>query len=238
MNLTNYWNGKLAREMPDAGSGGEPVPAPTPDPAPGPDLSFVPADFHVDGKPDLTKFTEHYQSLVANDAKAKERAALVPEDAAYDMALPDDLKFDGLDLPEGFKVALTLDDPAFQPIAADLKAFLKETGAPKDAGKTVAALIARYEAAKFSKSFSAMKEDAKILGTPAQAQARVETVSRALQGRLPAEQAAALQSMTGNARALQALEALLSPQGLASPTPTPPAPIDPLAARYPKTATR
>ena len=217
MRAISYWNGKMTRQVAESGSGGGVEPTP----APAPDLSFVPQDFQVDGKPDWSKFTEHYQGLVAENAKAAERASLVPADAAYDMSLPDDMKFEGLDLPEGFKVDLSLDDPAFQPIAADLKAFLKETGAPKDAGKTVAALIARYEAAKYSKGFGAMKEDSKQLGTPEQARARTEIVNRALLSRLPADQADALKAMTGSAKALKALETLLGPTGMKAPVATP-----------------
>ena len=240
MNLTNYWDRKVTRQVAGAEQGSTPAPAPESAPVPeaAPDLTFIPQDFYADGKPDFAKFTEHYQGLVAADATAKERAALIPEDAAYDISLPDDMKFEGLDLPEGFKVDLALDDPSFQPIAADLKAFLKDAGAPKDAGKTVATLIARYEAAKYSKGFAQLKEDAKLLGTPAQAQARTEVVGRALLARLPEDQANAVRSMTGNAKALMALETLLSPKGLGNPTPAPTAPADPLAARYPNTATR
>lgn len=240
MNLTNYWDRKVTRQVADAEQGSTPAPAPVAVPVPeaAPDLTFIPQDFYADGKPDFAKFTEHYQGLVAADATAKERAALIPEDAAYDISLPDDMKFEGMDLPEGFKVDLVLDDPAFQPIAADLKAFLKDAGAPKDAGKTVASLIARYEAAKYSKGFSQLKEDAKLLGTPAQAQARTEVVGRALLARLPEDQANAVRSMTGNAKALMALETLLSPKGLGNPTPVPTAAVDPLAARYPNTANR
>ncbi|MDB6151459.1 MAG: hypothetical protein JWQ44_2907 [Chthoniobacter sp.] len=212
MNLTNFWNGKMTRQVAEPGSGGT-----APEPTPSADLSFIPPDYVVDGKPDLTRFTEHYQGLVAADAQYRERAALVPEDAAYEMTLPEDLKFDGLDLPEDFKVDLSLDDPLYQPIAADLKAFLKDVGAPKEAGKTVAGLIARYEAAKTSKVITALKEDAKTLGTPAQARARAETVARALSNRLPAEQAKALQGMTTSAKALQALEALLGPTAAMKP---------------------
>lgn len=241
MNLTNYWDRKVTRQVADAEQGSTPAPVPVVAPVPeaAPDLTFIPQDFYADGKPDFAKFTEHYQGLVAADATAKERAALIPEDAAYDISLPDDMKFEGMDLPADYKPNLDLlADPAFQPIAADLKAFLKDAGAPKESGKAVAALIARYEAAKESRRFVAQKEDAKQLGTFEQGKARTEVVGRALLARLPEDQANAVRSMTGNAKALMALETLLSPKGLGNPTPVPTAAVDPLAARYPNTANR
>ena len=68
------WYKELLREAPGDPAGGTPAPeAPPPQtdgaPPAGPDLSFIPADFHVDGKPDLAKFQASYQELVARDAQ-------------------------------------------------------------------------------------------------------------------------------------------------------------------------
>ncbi|MGL6210514.1 MAG: hypothetical protein ACRC14_11870 [Paracoccaceae bacterium] len=234
MKPTNFWHkSPLWQAAGETGSApAEPVIAPTePSVDTGPDLSFVPADFHVDGKPDLGKFKDHYATLKA-DADARAAKAL-PE--TYDFALPADLKFDGLDLPEGFAVTALTEDPAFQPLYAELGGFLKEIGADADAGPKVASLLARYKAAETAKEWTAAKAEveAEAAKLGPQADARIATVSRLLETRLPAEQAQALQGFARSAEALKAIETLLGPKTMGSPPPAPPPPADPLAARYP-----
>lgn len=191
---------------------------------PGPDLSFIPADYHTDGQPDLGKFTAHYQDVVARDAQHAERLAQVPE--AYEFALTPDLKFEGLDLPDDFEVSLDRENPVLAPLFEELGGFLKEVGAPAGAANKISDIIARYEAVKYSQAYSAQKAEMQALGTPAQAQARLGAIDRVLATRLPADQAAAIKQFTSSAAAVKALEALLRPAGHQAPV-TQPGGLDP-----------
>ena len=206
-----------------------------------PDLSFIPTDYHTDGKPDFGKFTSHYQELVARDAQYAERMAEVPADGAYDFALPADLKYDGLDLPEDFAVNLRTDDPDMAPLFGEMGELLKSLGAPKGAAAQASSLIAKYEATKCAIALKAQRADAATLGAPAQQQARIANISRALESCLPTEQAEAIKRATLSSAGVKALEALLLPRGFQTPTPSPVEELDgeaALRARYPKSAAR
>lgn len=232
MNMSKFLE-KMRRNAPDV-PGGSPAPAPLPvggdtntPPAPaaepaGADFSFIPTDFHVDGKPDIGKFTSHYQELVAADAQRKQALADVPEDGAYDFSLPADLKFDGIELPEGFTVELAKDDPVLKPLFDELGAVMKEFGLPRAAAAKFTSLLARYEAQKFSQGYAAVKAEMAALGTPTQAQARIATVQRKLETMLSPDQVEALKDATGSAKAVMALEKILSPASLSAPSPQPP----------------
>lgn len=235
---------KLLREAPGEPGGGTPA-APdqsqqTPAAPAGPDLSFIPQDFHVDGKPDLTKFQSHYQEIIARDAQRAEAEAaakaLVPE-GDYAFSLPEDLSFDGIDLPEGVKPELDLDNEGMKPLLGDLSGLLKSINAPADTSAKLMGLLAKHQAVQLADAIKAQKADMAALGTPAQVEARVSVISRALETRLPAEQAAALKAMTSSAKAIQALEALLKPGGISPPTPVPKTVQDDLDAYY-KTPSR
>lgn len=225
MKLNNFLSDKRVLNAPDPASNPNPDPASgstpadpalqqqqTPPPvAEGPDLSFIPADYLADGKPDTQKFSEHYADLVARDAQYAERMAEVPEDGVYDYTLPEDFSFGDLALPEDFKVQIS-DDPDIAPFLGELGGLLKEYGIPKSAGEKFAGLIARYEATKYSQMFKAQAEDLKTLGTPAQIQARKDAVSRALAARVPAELAKAIHIDHASAAQIKALEMLLAPR--------------------------
>jgi hypothetical protein len=205
----------------------QPTPTPettAPDAPAAVDLSFVGADFHTEGQPDLGKFRTHYEDLVARDAQRAERLAAVPEDGAYDFAPPDDLTFDGLELPDGFEVKIDPKDPVTEPLFGELSAWLKEVGATGDDAKKLTGMLAKYEAAKYSQAWKQGMEALKPLGTKSQIEARVNAVNRALQSKLPGPQAQALVNAVGTAAGVQALEALLQPKTFASPTPQPSAP--------------
>jgi hypothetical protein len=209
MNTSNFFWRKAALQAPDSPGAG----AVEPEVPEGPDLSFIPADYVVDGKPDASRFAAHYQELVAEQAKRE------PAPEAYDFALPADLKFDGM--PEGFSVDLQPDDPDFQPLFGELGDLLKEIGAPAAAGSKVASLLAKYEAAKYSKTMAVLQEEAKALGTPAQAQARVATVLRKLETMLPADQVEALKGIASSAKAVMAFEKLIGPKNMQPSIPSP-----------------
>lgn len=228
MNMSNYFNARMTREVPGEGSPAplapatEPVtPAPVADAAPV-DLSFIPTDFHADGKPDLAKFRSHYEDMVAADAQRREAAATVPEDGKYAFAIPDDLTFEGMELPDGFKVELAADDPVMAPLFDEMSALLKELNAPAAAAGKAAGLIAKYEAAKESRDFTAWAADMKRLGPDTTVSARVAAVQRKLETALPADQVKALFSGPRiSADGIVALEKLLAPRSLTAPASQP-----------------
>lgn len=231
MKPSDFWSNKVRWQAPGEPAAAPPAPeaAPAaPEPAPvadAIDLSFVPADFVKDGKPDLEAFKAHYADLT--------KAPDLPD--AYDYSLPADLKFEGL--PEGMTIEIDTKDPVMAPLFEDLTGILKGMKAPAAAAQQVTGLLAKYEAAKLSQAFADQQKEMDALGP--QATARIEAVTRAMQVALPADQVAALQGVTKSAAALQAMEKLLGPRALLSPTPNPATtPEDALAARYPKTATR
>lgn len=217
MKLNNFFNDRMTRAPADEGGGS---PAPVEQAAP--DFSFIPADYQKDGQPDLAAFSAHYNDLVARDAQAAERAGQIPE--AYQFTPSEGLSFDGIELPEGFSVNLATDDPSLSPLFDELGGFLKEIGAPASAASKVSDLLARYEAVKYSQSYAAHKAEMQALGTPAQQTARLSSIERALETRLPADQAAALKNATLSAAGVKALEALLRPAGHTSPAAQPPKP--------------
>lgn len=237
MKLNGFFNDKMTRQAPDALSPAPVEPAPEADAV---DLSFIPADYLVDGKPDTAKFTAHYQELLAADAQRKEALASVPEDGKYAFALPENLTFEGLELPEGFAVNLLTDDPAMAPLYDEMGALLNELGAPKEAATKAAALIAKYEATKAAVAFKAENEafaaweaGMKTLGNDAQVKARVAAVERKLETLLPAEQVKALFSGERiSADGIKALEKILGTKSLGAPPPQPPSVKDDLDAYY------
>lgn len=219
MKLNDFWS-KAAREAADVSGGASPEPpaSPAPDAAPAVDLSFIPEDFHVDGKPDTAKFAEHYQQL---SAKAKEEPT-VPD--TYDFALPADLKFDGL--PEGVEVEIDTKSEEFAPLFGELGETLKAMKAPADMAPKMLGLLAKYKATEIANQIKAGQRELATLGEPTVVSARVETVTRALQSALPAEEASALMGSVKSAAGIKALEKLLSPKGMQTPITTP-APRDP-----------
>jgi hypothetical protein len=219
MKLTNWSSSKIKWQAPDALPGGA-SPAPESAPAPadaGPDLSFIPADFHVDGKPDLTKFAEHYQETVAERARLAEQR-VVPD--AYDFALPPDLTFEGV--PDGFDPGL---DPS-NPLFSELGNVLKELGAPAETAGKLTGLLAQFEAQKAAADFSAWSQDMLQLGSSGhEAKARADDVERKLQTLLPKEQVTALFSGPRiSADGIRALEKLITGRSLQAALPGPSTP--------------
>lgn len=226
MKLNDFWS-KAARQVAEQSAAASPeavvaaTPEATPEAAPSVDLSFIPQDFHVDGKPDTAKFAEHYQQLSEKAGKASEEP-VVPD--AYEFSLPADLKFDGM--PEGFAVEIDTTAEEFAPLFTQLGDTLKAMKAPAELAPQMMGLLAQYKAAEISNQIKAGQRELATLGEPTQVSARIETVTRSLQSALPAEEATALMGAIKTASGIKALEKLLSPKGMATPTPTP-APKDP-----------
>jgi len=214
MKRKNFWSDKIKWQAPGEPSGGTPEPAPV---AEAIDVSFIPETFVKDGKPDIEAFKAHYADLT--------KAPDIPN--AYDFALPDDFKLDGL--PEGMTIDIDAKDPAMAPLFEDLTGILKGIKAPAAVAQQVTGLLAKYEAAKFSQALAEQQTQMEALGP--QATARIEAVTRAMQSILPADQVTALQGVTKSAAALQAIEKLLGPRGM-TPTPPPPAPRNDLEDYY------
>ena len=223
------WNKKPLWQ---ASGEGSPAPEQNPAPEPGPDLSFLPADYVKDGKPDLEGFKAHYAQVVEKAGKVKE----APE--AYEFALPADMKFDGMDLPEGFKVDLDPANEAFAPLFTEFGDFLKGIGAPKEAASQALGLVAKYEAMKEAANYAAFKADVAALGGEAKFTERFNNIKRAAESGLPADQVEGLLSGGRiSEKGFKAIETLLSAPSLSAPAPQPPEKnSDPLAARYPKSA--
>lgn len=204
------WNKKPLWQ---AAGEGNPAMEQNPAPEPGPDLSFIPEAYVKDGKPDLDGFKSHYAEVVEKAGKVKE----APD--AYEFALPADMKFDGMDLPEGFKVDLDPANEAYAPLFAEFGDFLKGIGAPKEAASQALGLVAKYEAMKEAASFAAFKADVAALGGEAKFTERFNTIKRAAESRLPADQVESLLSGGRiSEKGFKAIETLLSAPSLSAPS--------------------
>lgn len=180
----------------------------------GPDLSFIGQDFHgEDGKPDFTKFSQHYQDMLAEKTQRDEALALVPENGEYEFALPEDFEL-GVELPEGVEIQLDTESEHMKPLFGELGAFLKANSLPAEAGPQMMGLLKKYEATRYAANLKAAEAEYEKLGpNEATRDARIGRVDRALESRLPKEQAAALKLAARSPDAVKALEALLQPRG-------------------------
>lgn len=243
MKLTPFWHQKMTLAPADGGAGGVPDPAapanaaepaaavaPPPAAAAGPDLSWLPTDYVKDGAPDLDGFRAHYEGLAADAARRAEAVAGVPAAPdGYDLTAPV-VDMTGLDLPEGFKFELAVDDPAVAPILDDMRATLHKHGLPKEAAQDFMGLLARYETNQYAKAAAAVREEMKTLGTSAPA--RIADVGRKIDTMLPADLATALKASMSTAKSVQAIEKLLGARNLAPAGAAPPQPKDDIEDYY------
>lgn len=252
MKFNTFWQSKLTRKPEDETGAGEPAGNETPpadgapaDPPPaetttetGPDLSFFGDDFMADGQLDTAKVQERWEAMVAEEARRAEEAPDIPEDGNYDLTIPDGLDLGEIQLPEGVKIeGMDPEDEAFAPVFEEAKAFFAENKIGQTAAKGLMGLMAKAEAAKEAKRYAAAEEAYKTLGaTDAARSARMSSLQRAVQSRLPGDLGEALlTNMTQSPDAVRALERLLGMNaGAKAPQSTPPAAErDPLAVRYP-----
>ncbi|GIT90142.1 hypothetical protein JANAI62_03750 [Jannaschia pagri] len=222
------WGNRNLLRAPDDGTGAGDLPADppatpaaatpdttpaTPDatpatPAAPPDFSYLPEDVRSD--PD--KIREHYETLTAERDSLRDRQAGVPETpAGYEFALPEDLSYEGMGLPEDFSVDLRLDDPVYAPIYEQFGATLHKHGVPASAASDLLGLMAQYQAADYAQAYAARQQDFNALGPSGQQ--RVGEVARLIDSRLPADLATALKEVTVSSKAVMALERLLTPSG-------------------------
>lgn len=192
---------------------------------PAPDLSFIPKDYHVDGKPDLGKFTEHYQATIAELAQMKEARTGIPESPdAYQFALPDDLDLGEMELPEGYEFKLDDKDPAL----GEMRAWLHANGVKPEAVSGLMGVYAKMQAREAAAHMEAMKSHIAELGGQDAFNARMATLGNSLKTKVGEELASELMGVTYTAKAVRALEKLLGPGSGQSPRSEPAkASIDP-----------
>ncbi|MFV1593281.1 hypothetical protein VWZ88_12535 [Phaeobacter sp. JH20_36] len=189
-----------------------------------PDFSFIPEQFRGDGGPDFEGFGAHYEEMASAQAIHQEALADVPEDATgYEFAVPDEIDFGELELPDDFKFELKTDDPDLAPVFEELGGMMHKHNLPKSAAGDLLSVLAKYQATEFSKIYSASISEHKSLGPSADA--RISNISRAIDSKLPADQASALKAATTTAAGVKALETLLRPRG-PSTTPAQPTGAD------------
>lgn len=214
----------------DPPAAGDPPPAADPanppaDPAAAPaptevDYSFLPDEFRQDGANDIEGFRARFDDLTAQSAQREEAMQDVPDDGTgYEFSVPEDLDFGDLDLPEGFSFKLKTDDPAMAPVFEEFGGLLHKYNLPKSAASEFMGALAKYQAAEYAPLYAQSKAEMKTLGSGADS--RVANIDRALTSRLPTDQAAALKAATTTANGVKALEALLQPRSMKTPTPTP-----------------
>ena len=215
MKLNEFWKG-MTRNAPDQGGGSAPEPEgaePTvAEEAAAPDYSWMPEDYRKDGTPDFDSFKGHYQELLAEQARRAEEST-VPE--SYDFALPEGFDL-GVELPEGVDIALDTENPLF----GEFGTFLKERGISQEVATGLTGMLARYQAQQDAQQHAAATREYETLGaTEAARSARVGSVQRALETKLPKDQAEALMGAVTSAAGVKALEAILRPRGGAAPAP-------------------
>lgn len=123
-----------------------------------------------------------------------ERAAQVPTDAAgYKV-----------ELPEGAKITIAEDDP----LLADARAFAKEAGFTQAQFAGMLALRVKMEAAAEAAGEAQAKAEFAALGS--KAQDRITGAATFLKAALPADQFEALKGVVTSAKAVEAVETLMS----------------------------
>lgn len=191
----------------------DPAPA---DPPAEPDFSFVGDDYRSDDGVNWEGFASHYHDLSADAARRAEEQAEIPESPdGYELALPEDMDFGDLELPEDFSLALKTDDEMLAPVFDEMRGLMHELGARPEHVQKAMGLIAKYEAANFSRAFASVNAEQKAMGPGAEA--RIASVKRSLESKLPAEMAEAVMGLTANANALRGLEKLLMPRQASTP---------------------
>lgn len=196
------------------------------------DLStFVPESFKGDdGSYDTAKFRATYDELAAFKGQDDDRRAQLPKEAAeYVFALPE-----GHAWPDGFDPAkLATKDEQGNEVAFDgsklidaddpdiplLQAVLHEIGAPADAMGKIASIVANREMRGVMDAMKVAAEQKQALGP--QADARIQTVDRALKSKMPDAQAKAVLDSITTADALRGMEALLKGVSATNPSPAP-----------------
>ena len=189
--------------------------------ATGPDLSWVPQSYHSeDGSPDLARVGEDFTNLLSEAAQREEAKALLPENGEYAFAVPEDIDFGDLELPEGFKFEVDVESEAMQPIFGEFGELLQSLNAPADVSGKLMGLLAKYEAQQYADRLKEIRADhEKLGGNEAMREARINKVVRTLESKLSKEQVEALQPALLSYEGVRAIESLARATG---PGPTVP----------------
>lgn len=138
-------------------------------------------------------------AVLQSHQQAAERAAQVPADpSAYKAELPADLK-----LPEGVKFEPAADDP----LLIEARTWAKENGLSQAQFSQLLGLWAKMEVAAHEAATNAAKAEKAALG--AKADERIGTVTTFLKT-LPADQFEALKGVVTSAKAVEAIENLMT----------------------------
>lgn len=181
--------------------------------------SHLPEQFNTDGKADFEGFRASYDELSSFKSQADEAASALPEDpSGYAFTLPE-----GHVLPEGFDVEAlkTVDDEGneieFDPanmIKADdpdvlaLQTILHEQKVSPEVMGKLAGLMVNRELRQLTGAVEVAKEEKAKLG-PDNGKARISTITRVLESRLPKEQVKALLDGATTADGIRGLETLV-----------------------------
>lgn len=199
------------------------------------DPEQIPEQFAIDGKKDLASFRLAFDELASFKAREDERLAALPkkpEDVAF--TVPEDLSPylpEGFEMPkgeDGNPIPLEIDDS--NPLVAEFRKVAVEEGISAKGIERLRDIVVRDNISRIAEAGKVHQEQMKLLGP--NAQARVATVTRALQARLPEAQAKAIAADITTADTLRALETILTPKG-SSPVSAPGGKPD-LASMTPK----
>lgn len=180
---------------PAPAAGDPPAPAPAPAGPSRPDWLPETAWDAAAGKP-----TVDVADLLTLKQQHDEHAGQVPKDAAeYQVALPE-----AFQAPEGFTFDV---DPA-DPLLAEARIWAKENGLSQAQFSGLMALRAKMDiAAQTAAEAAASAELAKLGDT---AKDRIDTATTFLRSTLPADQFAALKDFVQTAKAVEAVETLMT----------------------------
>jgi len=144
--------------------------------------------------------------------------------------MPGEMDWGDFAPPEGVNITIDTEDEAIAPLFSEARSFLHEMGAPPEAAGKMMGILGKYEAAKAQKHQAAAAEQMQALGP--KAEARLSTMQRALETRLPKELAAGLMGAAYTADAVKALERLIAMPKTTPVASAAPAEYDPIKARF------
>jgi len=171
------------------------------------DTSVIPDAYKPEGKPDLAAWRLAYDEAAAAKAQADEKLAALPaKPEEYSFDPPEDLTPflpEGFKMPEGMKLEFDDKDSidALKQLALDEKM-------PQATVDKIRDMLVKHNVNTIVTGMKERDDEIKTLGP--NAESRLSVVQRSAEGRLPAEQAAALINSITGADALRAVETLMS----------------------------
>lgn len=179
------------------------------------DVSWAPQEFVKDGQLDTKGFMEKHTDLVAGAARDAEIRASLPKTAdEYQAVVPEKLTLpEGVTLPEGFEPKMNPDDPDLPA----LKALMHEHNIPNDVFQKILEIDLVREVRRHNAVQSVATEEIKALGPDGKA--RMDAVTRSLQGRLSEKEAKDVIDGIHSADTLRGIEKLLHQNKGSAPNP-------------------